>query len=158
MADEKTIFAAMKEVCNFFTRRGDVVRYEGEVTISDNSLSIDIPSPYVIIRGSSRNDGLYYVEHDSTLRPVEFVEGDIHPTDETFTGRVWFSYPTQDFLAICEQIANFEANKPSMDVVSESFGSSSRSFAQGSKGALTWREQYGDALRPYRNHMFEEVW
>ena len=159
MIDEKMIYSVMKEVCNFFTRRDDVVRYEGEVTIKDCVLSIDeIPSPYVIIRGSHKNDGLYFVEDGSRLKPVVFWEGDQHPVDETFVGRVWFSYPTQDFLALCDQISVFSAKMPQTDVVSESFGSSSRTFARGQNGAVTWKEQYGDALRTYRNHMFEEVW
>lgn len=158
MVDEKTLYAVMKEVCNFFTRRNDIVRFEGEVTIKDKELSIEVPSPFIIIRGSHRNDGLYYMEDERHIHPYIFHEGDVHPVDETFTGRIWFSYPTQDFLAICEQVAKYDAQRPVTSVVSESFGSSSRSFAQGQNGVATWRESYGDSLRPYRNHMYEEVW
>ena len=158
MADEKIIFMVMKEVCNFFTRKDDVVRYEGPVTIQDHIISVDVPSPYIIIRGSHRNDGLYYMLQNNKIKPVIFQEGDVHPVDETFDGRIWFCYPTQDFLSLCDKITSFDTKMPQTDVVSESFGSSSRSFAQGKNGLLTWKEQYGDSLRPYRNHMFEEVW
>ena len=159
MLDERMIYTVMKEVCNFFTRRDDICRYEGEVTIKDKELNITVPSPFIIIRGSHRNDGLYYMEDEHRVRPYIFHEGDVHPVDETFTGRVWFCYPTQDFLMICEEIGKFEEQKPVIGgVVSESFGSSSRSFAQGSNGTITWRESFGNSLRPYRNHMFEEVW
>lgn len=158
MVDEKIIYTAMKEVCNFFTRKDDIVRYEGIVTITDKKISIEVPSPYIIIRGSHKNDGFYYMVDSHTIKPVLFQEGDSHPVDEIFEGRIWFSYPTQDFLSLCEQIASFEAKMPQTDVVSESFGSSSRSFARGQNGQITWKEQYGNSLRPYRNHMFEEVW
>ena len=157
--NEKMLFTMMREVCNFFIRRNDVQRYEGEVTIKNRTLSIDIPSPYVIIRGSHYNDGLYAVKDGSELFPWIFEEGDVHPTDETFTGRVWFSYPPQDFIALCRDVVAFEATETGhTGVVSESFGSSSRSYAQGSNGRLTWQEQYGTALRTYRTHMFEEIW
>ena len=157
--NEKMLFTMMREVCNFFIRRDDVQRYEGEVTIKDKKLSIDIPSPYVIIRGSHYNDGLYAVLDGNLLRPCIFEEGDLHPTDEVFNGRVWFSYPPQDFIALCGEVSSFEATETGhTGVVSESFGSSSRSYAQGANGRLTWQEQYGNALRTYRTHMFEEIW
>ena len=158
MVDEKTIYTAMKEVCNFFIRSNDVARYEGHVVIKDKQLNFNVPSPYIIIRGSHKNDGLYLMDDARHIHGTVFYEGDVHPVDEEFEGRVWFSYPTQDFLALCDQIATFQAKMPQTDVVSESFGSSSRSFAQGQNGQLTWKEQYGNSLRPYRNHMFEEVW
>ena len=157
--NEKMLFTMMREVCNFFIRRDDVQRYEGEVTIKDRALSILIPSPYVIIRGSRHNDGLYAVEEGSKLHPWIFEEGDVHPSDETFIGRVWFSYPPQDFIALCRDVSTFESTETGhTGVVSESFGSSSRSYAQGANGRLTWQEQYGNALRTYRTHMFEEIW
>lgn len=158
MLDEKTIYSVMKEVCNFFTRRDDVTHYEGTVTIQDKQIDIEVPSPYIIIRGSHRNDGLYHMEDKTRIHPCIFFDGGPYPVDETFTGRVWFCYPTQDFLAICDQISKFGEQMPSTNVVSESFGSSSRSFAQGENGQVTWREAFGDSLRPYRNHMYEEVW
>jgi len=157
--NEKMLFTMMREVCNFFIRRDGIQRYEGEVTIHDQELSIEIPSPYVIIRGSHRNDGLYAVEEGRRLHPIIFEEGDVHPVDEVFVGRVWFSYPPQDFIALCREVSSFEtAETAHTGVVSESFGSSSRSYAQGSNGRITWQEQYGGALRSYRTHMFEEVW
>ena len=161
MVDEKVVYMVMKEVCNFFTRRDDVTRYEGNVVIVDQEINISVPSPYIIIRGSHRNDGLYYMIDEHKIKPVIFQEGDKHPVDETFNGRVWFCYPTQDFLSLCDRITSFQvyqSQTPITDVVSESFGQSSRTFAQGKNGLITWKEQYGDSLRPYRNHMFEEVW
>ena len=157
--DEKMLLNMMREVCNYFIRRDDVQRYEGVVTIKDNVLSIEIPSPYVIICGSHKNDGLYAVAEGNELVSWEFDDGMEHPVDETFVGRVWFSYPPQDFIAICKEISAFDSfEKGHSGVVSESFGSSSRSYAQGSNGHITWQEQYGMSLRPYRKRMFEEIW
>ena len=157
--NENMMFTMMREVCNFFIRRDGIQRYEGEVTIHNQELSIPIPSPYVIIRGSHHNDGLYVVEDGNKLHPCIFEEGDLYPTDEVFVGRVWFSYPPQDFIALSREISAFEsAETAHTGVVSESFGSSSRSYAQGSNGRITWQEQYGNVLRTYRTHMFEEIW
>ena len=162
MVSENTIFTVMREVCNFFIRRDDTQCYEGTVTIDENStLSIYVPSPYIIIRGSHRNDGLYYMESDRKIHPIIFQEGDVHPVPETFEGRVWFSYPTQDFLALCDNIGTYEksVDLTSRPVVAEKFGASERSYAKGeSGGTVTWQETFGTALRSYRKNMFEEIW
>lgn len=162
MVNENTIFTVMREVCNFFIRRDDIQRYEGEVTIDEGGrISIEVPSPYIIIRGSKRNDGLYYMDDEHQIHQRVFVEGGYHPIPETFEGRIWFSYPTQDFLELCESVNRYEMSidvsaKP---VVSESFGSSSRTFARGSSGSIvTWQENFGTALRSYRKNMFWEIW
>lgn len=162
MVSENTIFTVMREVCNFFIRRDDVRCYEGEVTIDSSfAINIEVPSPYIIIRGSKRNDGLYYMIDEHHIHPRIFVEGDQHPLPETFTGRVWFSYPPQDFLELCENVNRYQMSidvsaKP---IVSESFGSSSRTYSKSaSGGVVTWQENFGNALRSYRNHMFWEIW
>ena len=159
MINESMLFVCMKEVCNFFIPHDDRERmYVGSVSISGGNISVEIPSPYIIIRGSQKNDGLYRMENPTHIAAQLFADGSAHPMDETFTGRIWFSYPTPDFLALVSQIGDFQSEMPQTDVASESFGSSSRSYAQGSNGRLTWREVYGNSLRPYRNRMFEEVW
>ena len=162
MVNENTIFSVMREVCNFFIRRDDIRCYEGEVTIdSDYRINIDVPSPYIIIRGSKKNDGLYYMIDEHLIHPRIFVEGDPHPLPETFNGRIWFSYPTQDFIELCEKINTYQlsVNVTAKPIVSESFGSSSRTYSRGSNGGVvTWQENFGNALRSYRNHMFWEIY
>lgn len=153
----------MREVCNYFIRKDDITRYEGEVTIDNEySLSIDVPSPYIIIRGSRKNDGLYMMETDRRIHPVIFEEGDVHPVPETFKGRIWFSYPPQDFIAICDGITTYQKSVDftATPIVSERFGASSRTFATSLKngGVVTWQENFGTSLRPYRKNMFEEIW
>ena len=162
MVDENTLFSVMREVCNYFIRRDDVRCYEGKVTIDkDFNLSIDVPSPYIIIRGSRKNDGLYFMETERKVHAKIFEEGDVHPVEETFTGRIWFSYPTQDFIALCQDIGKYTLSNNVVErpVVAEKFGASERSYARGSSGGyITWQENFGTALRSYRKNMFEEIW
>lgn len=162
MVDENTLFSVMREVCNYFIRRDDIRCYEGTVSIDDNyNISIEVPSPYIIIRGSKKNDGLYMMENEHRIHPKIFEEGDVHPLEETFKGRIWFSYPTQDFIALCEDITKYSktVDMSSSPVVSESFGSSSRTYGRSSKGGIvTWQENFGVSLRSYRKNMFEEIW
>ena len=163
MTNENTLFTVMREVCNFFIRRDDIRCYEGKVTIDDeHNISIDVPSPYIIIRGSKMNDGLYMMETNNRIHPIIFEEGDVHPVPEEFTGRVWFSYPPQDFIALCHNINAYEntVDMSARPLVSESFGSSSRTFASSSSGGgfVKWQESFGTSLRPYRKYMFEEIW
>lgn len=162
MIDENTIFTVMREVCNYFIRRDDIRCYEGTVTIdNDFNISINVPSPYIIIRGSRKNDGLYYMDEERKIHPKIFEEGDVHPVPETFEGRIWFSYPTQDFLALCKDINQYtlSVDMSARPVVAEKFGASERSYAQGtSGGSVTWQESFGTALRSYRKYMFEEIW
>lgn len=162
MIEENTIFTVMREVCNYFIRRDDIRCYEGNVTIdNDYNISIVVPSPYIIIRGSKKNDGLYYMEDEHKIHPIIFEEGDVHPVEETFNGRVWFSYPTQDFLSLCKNINKYEVSVDMSErpVVAEKFGASERSYAKGlSGGNITWQETFGTSLRTYRKNMFEEIW
>jgi len=162
MINENIIFSVMREVCNYFIRRDDIRCYEGNVTIDSNRcLSISVPSPYIIIRGSKKNDGLYLMDDEHRVHPRIFVEGDVHPLEETFNGRIWFSYPTQDFIELCGNIGEFQQSTDftSANLVSESFGSSSRTFAKGNGGGLiTWQDSFGTSLRSYRKNMFEEIW
>lgn len=162
MINENVIFSVMREVCNYFIRRDDIRCYEGKVTIdSDHCISISVPSPYIIIRGSRKNDGLYMMDDEHRIHAKIFEEGDLHPVEETFTGRIWFSYPTQDFIELCNNIGSYQSTVDftSANVVSESFGSSSRTFAKGNSGGLiSWQENFGTSLRSYRKNMFEEIW
>ena len=162
MVDENTLFTVMREVCNYFIRKDDIRCYEGSVKIDNKHvISINVPSPYIIIRGSRRNDGLYFMDDEHTIHPIVFEEGDVHPVPETFEGRIWFSYPTQDFIALCDDVNKYtqSIDLTTRPIVAEKFGASERSYAKGeSGGSVTWQETFGTALRSYRKNMFEEIW
>lgn len=140
-----TIAAVMAEVHNYFARK----RMAGSVTISGGMVvSHEIKAPYVYIKGSTFHDGLWETAGRSLV-------GDNHP-NETFNGCIWLLYPPNDFLALCEQVAEFEAKTPVGALQSESLEGYSYSRASGQSGLLTWQEAYSSRLRPYRR-MFTEV-
>lgn len=143
-----TIAAVMAETRNYFTRR-EVPPISGSITISGGMVvSHEINAPYIYIKGSSHHDGLWEVAASSLV-------GDSSP-DETFAGCVWLLYPPRDFLALCEQIAEFEAKTPVGALQSESLEGYSYTRASGQNGLLTWQEAYASTLRPYRR-MFSGV-
>ena len=139
-----TIAAVMQEVHNFF-ERGSI---SGSISISGGVVLPDVKAPYVYIKGSSYHDGLWEVAASSLV-------GDSSP-DETFTGCVWLLYPPRDFLALCQQVAEFEAKTPVGALQSESLEGYSYTRANGQNGLLTWQEAHASRLRPYRR-MFTEV-
>ena len=76
---------------------------------------------------------------------------------EDFTGKVWMLYPPDDFLALCEQINQFDEKNPAGALLSESFGDYSYSRGtSGNGGVTTWSEAFADQLAMYRR-MFSEV-
>lgn len=140
-----TIAAVMHEVRNFFHRG----KYYGDITISGGVVaSPGINAPYVYIKGSTHHDGLWQ------MAGAALVGADA--PDETFLGCVWMLYPPNDFLALCKQVAEFEAKTPVGAMQSESLEGYSYSRASGKSGLLTWQEAYASQLRSYRR-MFTEV-
>lgn len=140
-----TIAAVMGETRNYFVRQ----RIDGSITISGGMVvSPEVNAPYIYIKGSAFHDGLWEMAGKS------LVKGGDH--DETFNGCVWLLYPPNDFLYLCEQVAEFEAKTPTGALQSESLEGYSYSRASGQNGLLTWQEAYASRLRPYRR-MFTEV-
>lgn len=140
-----TIAVVMREVHNFFERG----KFYGTISISGGMVvSPGVSAPYVYIKGSTFHDGLWEMAGTSLVR-------DNHPS-ETFSGCIWLLYPPNDFLALCEQVAEFEAKTPAGALQSESLEGYSYSRASGQNGLLTWQEAYASRLRPYRR-MFTEV-
>ena len=139
-----TIAAVMQEVHNFF-ERGSI---SDSISISGGVVSPDIKTAYVYIKGSSYHDGLWEVAASSLV-------GDSFPA-ETFDGCVWLLCPPRDFLALCQQVAEFEAKTPVGALQSESLEGYSYTSANGKNGVLTWQEAFAGKLRHYRR-MFTEV-
>ena len=139
-----TVAAVMRHVNNFFLREA----VEGVFTISgDGVLSPSVDAPFIAVTGSAWHDGLYNSASDMK-------------TDhkETFEGTVWALSPPAQFLDLCKEIEAYEAKNPTGAPVSESFGG--YSYSRGTSGqsgcAITWREAFAEALRPYKR-MFSEV-
>lgn len=106
---------------------------------------------YIAVQGSFYNDGVYELG----------VNGEIigfGGTPETFTGRVWILRPPVRFIQLFEEICEFDKHSPKSSLISESFGSYSRTRSNNYDTGLPagWEEIYQASLRPFRN-MYTEV-
>lgn len=133
------------EIKNYFTYEQD--RHIDDWTIENGSLtpSLDFPTDYIRIVGSRLNDGVHQISKMSLK-------------DESFHGAIWIMSPTEDFLALAEEIAAWQAKNGSVDSVnmspftSESFGgySYSKGSGTGSSSIPTWQSQFANKLKAYR--------
>lgn len=143
------------ELRNFFCKRGD--RHQGTFRIVSGSLvpAVDIPTDYIRITGSRKNDGV----HKRGQNGFELVdEGD-------FNGAVWIMSPPADFLALVDEISAWESKNGGVDSAnmspfqSESFGGYSYSKSSGGTGNAghssvpTWQSTYANRLNVYRRAM-----
>ena len=117
----------------------------GAWTITDGLLTPDLavkPGGWIAVTGSERNDGVYQLDDSGGVPGA---------TDESFTGSVWRLRPPRAFIALCEEIAAYDAAHPASTVASESFGEYSVSLSGGG-----WEAAFAARLAPWRR-MFAEV-
>ena len=140
------------EIKNYFSYECD--RHIGDFAIIDGHItpSFDIPTDYIRIVGSHKNDGVHVRDKG------EFVLDD----EPTFHGAIWVMSPPKDFIALADEIkswqdANGKADSTAMSPFqSESFGgysyskSSGGSSASGASSVPTWQSQYASRLKIYR--------
>lgn len=142
-----SIERVMRRVRNYF-QRGYT---EGTFAITGNVLSPAPSAPWVKISGSAYHDGVYEC-CSGYLQGVP--EG---RQDETFTGVVWMLYPPDDFLALCEEIRDYDQKNPVGALQSETFGDYSYNRGSGANGGtMSWETAFAAHLAPYRR-MFTEV-
>lgn len=139
--------AICAEIKNYFTHERD--KHIGDFSIVDGKIvpSIDLPTDYIRIVGSRKNDGVHKVS-----------AGDLE--DECkFHGAVWVMCPPKSFLVLAKEIEDWQAkygsvNSSSMSpFTSESFGgySYSKGSGSGSSGKENgWISAYGTRLNAYR--------
>ncbi len=137
------------EIRNYFTWIDD--RHIGDFAIIDGQItpSIDFKTDYFRIVGSKRNDGVHMV-------------GDALMDEDTFHGAVWIMSVPADFLALANEIEEWQkvnggVNSQAMSPYqSESFGGYSYSKASGGSAAgsgqtgPTWQSMYAKRLNIYR--------
>ena len=137
------------EIKNYFTYESD--RHIGDYAIVDGIItpSLDIPTDYIRIVGSRKNDDVH------KLSDLDHVDEDI------FHGAIWIMSPPNDFLALVEEIESWQEMNGKADsqamspYQSESFGGYSYSKGSGGSGAgssssPTWQSQYAPRLKIYR--------
>ncbi len=136
----------IKEICDYIHNYFELETMEGSFTIADGSLDVDIlENQYYMIKGSIFNDGIY--KHDNE-----------ELTDETFKGSVTLMAIPKDVLDVLNEATEWQEKNASVlnsPFTSESFGGYSYSKGtsakkDGSQGALTWRDVFGDRLKAYR--------
>lgn len=140
-----SVAAVMRQINNFF----EVGCISGVIVISGNAIVPDPKTPWCCIRGSMCHDGVHmlagpYLQGADTCGP-----------DEEFDGRVWQLSPPADFLALCEEISNYDDKNPAGAYLQESFGGYSYTRQQ-TTGSTAWQDVFAGRLAPYRR-MFTEV-
>lgn len=139
------------EIRNYFTHDGD--KHFGDFAIIDGVItpSFDIPTDYIRIAGSHRNDGVHKRgEHGFELED----EGEFH-------GAIWVMSPPKDFLALAQEITDWQAkyggvNSQALSPFnSESFGGYSyskvsRTGSTNGAASNTWQSAYATRLSIYR--------
>lgn len=140
----------LKEICDYIHNYFEMDEVSGEFTITGGSLGASFlnDKQYFRIEGSVFNDGIY-----------QYPTTDLK--DETFWGVITPMAVPADVLKVLADATKWEednasnlamANKP---FNSESFGGYSYSKGtstkkDGTQGAFTWRDVFGDSLKAYR--------
>ena len=130
------LYEIMAHIRNFFPAEG----HEGAYVIENNTISLSFAKAgqYILIEGSTMNDGVYKL-------PVDDLN------DEEFTGRITLLTPPKAFIELVEEIkAYMQENKPT-PYQSESFGGYSYTKATNASGnAASWQDVFRGRLNTWR--------
>lgn len=135
----------MREARNFFSRDSA----EGSFSINGHTIDYDVKSPFIAISGSRYHDGVWMVSAGCILfddLPSEDFEGTVYSLD-----------PPAGFLAICDEIAEYNQKSPVGSLQSETLGNYSytRSFA-GDGGVKPWEDAFRSRINRWRR-MFPDI-
>ena len=138
------------EIKNYFCYHTD--RHIDDWTISNGVItpSITIPTDYIRIIGSRRNNGVHKVS-------------EMQLQDETFHGAIWIMSPPKDFLTLVSEIENWQAvngtadsvamspfNSETLGAYSYSKGGIARGNNQSATPNVTWKDVYATRLNRFR--------
>ena len=144
----------LTEICvnikNWFVHKGDVRL--GKFAIVDGAITppFDIPTDYIRIEGSHKNDGVHKVSASDLVDEGEFQ------------GSISIMSPPKAFLELADEIADWQkaygaADSSAMSPYSsESFGgysyskSSSGTTTEGVANATTWQGAFASRLNVWR--------
>lgn len=146
----------LTEICakikNFFTYEAD--KHIGDFSIIDGAIapSIAIPTDYIRIVGSHKNDGVHVRNKNGNFDLID---------EEKFHGAVWVMSPPAEFIALVAEIEAWQAKFGSLDdqamspYNSESFGGYSYSKSgggngTGGSGGADWSNAFASRLGVYR--------
>ena len=131
-----TIGSVMRHCRNYFERG----YYDGECVVANGALVTPALADgrYIAISGSVYNDGVYKLGTDVL-------------TEETFTGRVWLLSPPASFIALCDEIAEYDAKNPAGAYLSETFGEYSYQRSANTQGVTSsWQSAFAARLADYQ--------
>lgn len=132
-----TIGSVMRHCRNYF----EAGSYDGTITIKGGDLtSIALPGGrYIAIHGSAYNDGVHLLGDEKDVLK-----------DEVFTGRVWLLAPPASFLALCDEISEYDEKNPSGSMRSETFGEYSYTRSGSENGDFGWKTAFSSQLADYQ--------
>lgn len=137
------------EICayikNHFAYASD--RHIGDWTISSGTISptLELPTDYIRIIGSRKNDGVWKVSELATKLK-----------DEEFHGAIWIMSPPQEFLDLVTEIGKWltdNAGAVNSPYNSESFGGYSYtkvSASNNDQNAASWQGHFAKRLNQWR--------
>ena len=131
-----SIGSVMRHCRNYFERGF----YDGECVVQNGALVTPALADghYIAISGSVHNDGVYKLGTDVL-------------TEETFTGRVWLLSPPASFIALCDEIAEYDAKNPAGAYLSETFGEYSYQRSANTQGVTSsWQSMFAARLADYQ--------
>lgn len=132
------------EVCEHLHNWFETDIYEGVYVISSGRIALPFlkEGQYYRIVGSVFNDGVHKYSVEDTL------------TDEAFTGAIWAMRVPPTLIALCAEIAEWQASNGAAAAgvyQSESFGG--YSYTKGSTasgGAVSWQHAFRSRLNRWR--------
>ncbi len=144
-----TVPDVMREVRNCFpcaSRSGEGV-IAGGVLSPDDLLLLE--GDWILIRGARGSAGIRRVGANGVIEGAR---------DEAFRGEVTLLRPPDAFLALCAEIADWDARNSRDPVVAERFGDFSRRRATDSCGLpADWPAVFRARLVPYRRMFGQET-
>lgn len=144
----------LSEVCaeirNYFTYSRDIHIADWVISNGIITPSLDIPTDYIRIVGSRKNDGVYKVSS-------------MQLQDEAFHGAIWIMSPPKDFLTLVLEIESWQAvngtadsvamspfNSETLGAYSYSKGGIARGNNQSATPNVTWKDVYATRLNRFR--------
>lgn len=140
-----SVAAVMRQINNFF----EVGHNDGVTVISGNAIVPAPGAPYCCIKGSMFHDGVWQMCGGHIQNMPNY-----HMPDEEFNGRVWLLSPPAEFLALCEEISEYDDKCPVGAYQQESFGGYSY-MRRNTGGSIAWQDVFSGRLAQYRRTVTE---
>ena len=136
-----TVQDVMRQMRNYFIAS----TLTGTFTVADGIIDLApplAPGAWVAIEGSGSLDGVHQLDENGKLPDA---------ADGSWRGLLHLLSPTADFLRLCRDIRDWADKHPDDTLLTEKFGSYSRS-----QSSSAWEKVFERRLRPYLR-MFPEV-